>query len=351
MIRSLQSLRGIFAICIFITHCGEFVGRSWLPSGGDFGVAFFFMLSGFVMTLGYGHKIRSEAFSYRLYISRRIIRFWPLHLLLLGICILMTFSRLSAVDYLHLIPNALLLQSWSPNPDVFFSGNAPSWALSDLIFFCAVLPPLLRLRFRRPALFFSLVTLAFAAYALCMTGVSSEHLLFLVYIFPPVRLLDFLLGVLLSELYTKATYRMHVGCAATNFIQPLSLLVVALASCLFLSVPEAFRLASWWWLPVALTIFTFALTDSRGLLGRLLSTRPAVLLGDISFAFYLLHVPVCLLLKRLFASDFSPASFLLLSFIISLALAWLLWRFFERPVSNALLRRLAPRNSKPFVSE
>lgn len=45
MILPLQSLRGIFALFIFFHHI-IFNGKSLFMAGGDFGVAFFFILSG-----------------------------------------------------------------------------------------------------------------------------------------------------------------------------------------------------------------------------------------------------------------------------------------------------------------
>jgi peptidoglycan/LPS O-acetylase OafA/YrhL len=51
-----QSLRFVFVMMIFMSH---FAYRDVNPfdAGGDCGVAFFFLLSGFVMSMGYGRSI------------------------------------------------------------------------------------------------------------------------------------------------------------------------------------------------------------------------------------------------------------------------------------------------------
>ena len=60
MIRTLQSLRLIFILLVLFSHL------SWgdvppLRFGGECGVSFFFMLSGFVLSIGYGAKIEEGA--------------------------------------------------------------------------------------------------------------------------------------------------------------------------------------------------------------------------------------------------------------------------------------------------
>lgn len=82
MINSLQSLRFIFAIMIFLHH---FVvnGKGLFEAGGTYGVSFFMILSGFVMSMGYEDKIMFSEFSYKEFIFKRVIRVYPLHLLCL----------------------------------------------------------------------------------------------------------------------------------------------------------------------------------------------------------------------------------------------------------------------------
>ena len=52
MIKSLTSLRGLFILFIFFHHC-----LGLYPGGGSMAVAFFFVLGGYSMTLGYKDKV------------------------------------------------------------------------------------------------------------------------------------------------------------------------------------------------------------------------------------------------------------------------------------------------------
>ena len=113
MIQSLQSLRFIIILLIFLHHFGV-NGKGLFEAGGPAGVTFFFILSGFVMSLGYSNKIESENFDYREFILKRIAKIYPLHLLCLFIWIILSYKSLFSLHNLALVPNTLLLQSWIP---------------------------------------------------------------------------------------------------------------------------------------------------------------------------------------------------------------------------------------------
>ena len=53
MIHTLQSLRFIFIMLVVLSH---YIGSSF-DFGGECGVSFFFMLSGFVLSLAYSERI------------------------------------------------------------------------------------------------------------------------------------------------------------------------------------------------------------------------------------------------------------------------------------------------------
>ena len=135
MIATLQSLRFVFVMLIFLSHF-DYRDIQALDAGGDCGVAFFFLLSGFVLSMGYGRQITDGTFCYGRFMKRRFLKLYPLHLLCLLFFLIVSKQHLDGAVFL----NVLLLQAWIPSPDYYFSCNSVSWFLSCL-FFCYILFP------------------------------------------------------------------------------------------------------------------------------------------------------------------------------------------------------------------
>lgn len=123
MIKAFNSLKGILALKIFVHHLDLYRG------GGSLAVAVFFVLGGFLSTLGYSDRIFSPDFSYKDYMIGKCFKFYPMHWLLLVSAVpFMILSMNSVVEILCLFGiNASLMQSWIPIESVYFSGNAVSW--------------------------------------------------------------------------------------------------------------------------------------------------------------------------------------------------------------------------------
>ena len=179
MIETLQALRFIFVLMIFMSHF-TYQGICAFDAGGDCGVSFFFILSGFVLSLGYGSRIREGTFSYGRFMQRRLWKIYPLHLL----CLLF-FLVASRSDFdLTVLFNALLLQSWVPDPNYYFSCNSVSWFLSSLLFCYLVFP----FAYRRMSVWLTLVV--FSACVLTYFVVPAEKVNAILYVYPLVRFVD-----------------------------------------------------------------------------------------------------------------------------------------------------------------
>jgi peptidoglycan/LPS O-acetylase OafA/YrhL len=202
------------------------------------------------------------------------------------------------------VTNLTLTQAFVPSDQYSFSYNLVSWTLSDEAFFYALLPVLvwglLRWGPRRAG---SLVALAVAAWgARLATGLllplASQgwaHWLFLVS--PPVRLAEFLAGVLLGLAFLERQRRgggerprgRRAVVAATALE---SGLIVLLGVQMYHAyrLPYALRMSGYCTPTLGAIILVFA--RQRGYLSAALSARPLVFLGEVSFAFYMVHVMV-----------------------------------------------------------
>ena len=219
MIGTLQSLRFIFVMMIFMSHF-DYRDIRGFDAGGDCGVAFFFILSGFVCSLGYGQRIREGAFRYGDFIWKRLKKLYPLHLLCLLFFLLVSQTTLD----MKVMTNALLLQSWVPDPEWYFSCNKVSWFLSSLLF-CYVVFPFV---YRHLSRYLTLAVLL--AYAAICWLIPYDQVNAVLYVFPLVRFVDFYLGMLLCRFYERKP-----GMEACSWMEVLLIVLLILA---LLSIPS-----------------------------------------------------------------------------------------------------------------
>lgn len=198
MIDAFNSLKGVLAIMIFIHHLDLYNG------GGSLAVAVFFMLGGFLSTLGYRDKILSTGFCYKNYLLCKAIKFYPLHWLLLLIVIPFIFYGGGSLlkNLLIFIINASLLQSWIPIPSVYFSGNSVSWYLSDTLAFVVVFPFLLKWMLHGAKI--SKISVAIGiviVYIIFCLFIPHDYTHRLFYINPMFRIVDYMVGMAVALLY------------------------------------------------------------------------------------------------------------------------------------------------------
>ena len=316
MIATLQSLRFIFVMMIFMSHFA-YRDIQAFDAGGDCGVAFFFMLSGFVVSLGYGCQVREGSFQYGRFLRRRIWKLYPLHLLCLAFFLIVSGS---AIDF-SVVMNALLLQSWVPDSAVYFSYNGVSWFLSSL-FFCYILFPL---AYRWVSSWSLAIVLALYAIVCFLTPYDKVNAI--LYVNPLVRFVDFYIGMALCRLYEKGYKISHAGILEALFVV---VLIVSLA--LYPVVDAKFRNAPMYWLVLVPLILVFA--KEQGFVSSLLRCKPMLMLASLSMPVYMVHqLAIGILLHCL--PELPTVVMLFICLLSVLVVSWLIDRFFLRPLAKS----------------
>ena len=359
MIKVINGWRGLFAVMIVLFHVGvaQCEEMTWA------GVSFFIMASGMLLAMRHPME-RLDGAAYRKFACRHALKLFPLHWLTLALWLI----ALAAVGALAVKPvtlalNALLLHSWSLLHSVYFSCNRFSWFLSTLLL-CYLCYPLLArwfmpLRLRHKAVVMGVLVAADVA-LLAVTG-HNVYWRTALYVFPPERLIDFMLGMTLAHACRLTGSRGVLGKSDNG--TDAELVAVALLSAVVMTFRACPSLLPWsdaviWWLPVALILLVSVAYDRReGFVGRLLASRPMQWLGDISFEIFMLQGIAALAYNYLLAPVLAhfdvPAMMDVVArdmgftgaiaiawFIVpvDVLLAWLVNRLFTRP-----LRRLLPR--------
>lgn len=296
MIRTLQSLRFFFIMLVVISH---YIGKSF-DFGGECGVSFFFILSGFVLSFAYSEKITMGTYSTKSLVTKQLTKIYPLHLATFLFMYLLDLRISHDYDISVIIPTILLLQSWFPADRFYFVANGSSWFLCDMLFFYtifALLNKYLLGNNKRTVCYAYVVALVVY---ICLIATLPDKLINpILYANPLTRLLDFSFGILIFKFYQseKGTIIRDTikrqSAITISMTEAVIILSVVLIAILYPHCPQRIRTASLFWLVIPSFIFFFSISDnSRGAFSRFLHQKPIVWLGNLSFTIYLIHMPV-----------------------------------------------------------
>lgn len=363
-LNALTGLRWWAAFGVFIFHLRTFAplpGMDSIARMGDFGVMFFFILSGFVLT--WSAKPTTPVTTF--YVNR-FARIWPAAFvaLLLAIPVFYSFDPdpaqgwVKPVDFAILALSIPLIQGWWRDPIIFFSGNPAAWTLTVEFFFYALHPILLRmsrLLSSRGALIAGLVVLGLSGMHRALASYQPGYPLGELPV-PVMRLNEFVLGILvaqamrrgwLTRLPTWVPFAAGALVVVVNVLADSALLPAGGSSVVATFTPVAF---------LAVFAVAIAAVASRELRGRpsFLARRPLVVLGEWSFAFYLVHATVMYVFVAAFGS-FS-ASWLNLGwyvavFVPALLLAASVHVWIERPFERRIRTGWANRRARASAPE
>ncbi|WP_330461410.1 acyltransferase [Streptomyces sp. NBC_00820] len=344
---SLTGLRWMAALLVFGLHVhnfGYFGGAadrivSWGFGAGATGVSFFFVLSGFVLTWSARPHDRALGFW-----RRRIARVYPVHLVTLVVALVMayTLAHLPRPTPKQGLANVLLVHSWW-HP-WWQTLNPVSWSLACEAFFYAVFPALILLLRRLGARGATALGGLSVATVLVLAWADAHHWTSQsLYSMPSARLPEFVLGAVTARLVLLGRWR-GPGLEAS----------LALAVIGYFFVPQVTPGYSATVCTLAgftLLIPAAALADLNGL-PSLWRHRRLVRLGELSFAFYMIHLLVLragtsLLGTKPHFGVLAGLAVTTTAFALSLALSWVLYEAVERPARRLILRGRRTRETTP----
>jgi peptidoglycan/LPS O-acetylase OafA/YrhL len=327
LVRRLTALDGLRTVAVLLVFAHH-VDQRALP-GGFIGVDVFFVISGYLITslLLREREMTGDISVSRFYL-RRALRLYPALLVMV-----LVLTPIAAVDHIGWpVPDALAALSYVTDfwSNVFghLTLLLHTWSLSVEEQFYLVWPAVLLFMLRRN-LPLRLILIGLAAISVLITYAAStvptiHHHVVIQYL-PTSHLAELVAGILLAvgELHEPKRWLVRLG--------GLPVALVALGA---LVVAEFTLSAHWWWAFPLATIACWPpvahlVLHRESWISAALRFPPVVWLGRRSYAFYLWHYPIILLLHR------QPAltrwEIAAIALPLTLAITAVSWRLVETP--------------------
>ncbi|MEU4996791.1 acyltransferase [Streptomyces sp. NPDC021622] len=341
---SLTGLRFLAALAVFTHHFTGLSAQGGVAHApllfpystmGVHGVGFFFVLSGFLLTWGHRPGTRAGLFYWR-----RIGRIWPAHLAATVPCVLVFYLWGGVpTDLFSSVASLFLVQGWFPGVVPTLPGNPVSWTLGVEAFFYLLFPCAIRAALRHRTRTLALVAAAGLAAMWALNWWADTHLpahtAEWVMRHPVARLPEFAAGMVFALAVRRGhRFRLEPPVIVATF----ALYAVAYCHREAWAWPHLADQLAWTVRPLAAVFAALLITAyvQRELTGRRgwLCSRPMVLLGLWSYAFYLLHQT----LNRLSIEAWGrpqPENSALFTLIgvaaVATALSWAMYTYVEEP--------------------
>lgn len=353
-VASLTGIRAVAALLVMATHAAYTTGKythgyvGLVYSRMEIGVPIFFVLSGYLL---FAPWVRAAATggrppSVRRYAWHRVRRIMPAYVVTVLIAYLVYHFRTAGPNpghtWMGLLRNLTLTQIYTDNYLYSYLHQALTqmWSLAVEVAFYVVLPALAYLllvvlcrRAWRPVLLLTgLAGLAALTPAWLVLVHTTDFLPDGAPLWLPTYLAWFIGGMLLAVLNALGVRAYAMACV------PLAVVCFFIVSTPIAGEPttspaglqEAIVKAGFYAVIATLAVAPLALGD-RGLYARLLSSRPMVFLGEISYEIFLIHLLTMELVMvevlRFPIYTGSVPMLFMVTLVVTVPLAWLLHRF------------------------
>jgi len=334
----IDGLRAVAVLPVVFFHAGV-PG----PSGGFVGVDVFFVISGFLITTIVAREINDNRFSLFSFYNRRARRILPALTAMITACFVMAWFVLLPQELEDFAASAIAAALFVSN--IYFNSQldyfnqaadfAPllhTWSLAVEEQFYVFFPPVLMLLawWKRwtPAGVIALLALASFALAIVFLPLKSE------WVFYQIVFRAWELGF--GAVMALAAIKPPQSRAIRDVLGAAALLMILIPVFYYDSVTPFPGIAA---LPPVLGASLLIWIGSQGADSRvkkILSAHPFVWVGLISYSLYLWHWPVFSFLRIELGTVHIPMPLALGGVVLSFALAWLSYRFVERPFRHGL---------------
>jgi peptidoglycan/LPS O-acetylase OafA/YrhL len=314
-------------------------------------VDIFFILSGVVLQNAYEEKLLQNTYKLE-FLLTRLIRIYPLYLISIIIATLNVFyaqkSTLIDSTY-HVVFSLFLLPNPGRSLEGYFSLNGPAWTLLLEIYvniFYAFIAPILT---NKLILLIMLISVTLLVTLSMLSGASNLDLGYTVSSLPIgfCRVAySFFGGVLIARIYDA-----HRKVEFSKILQRLGpWIILAAVTAILASYPRELNvLFDIFSITICFPILVYVSLFTKP---TLYTSKILLFIGTISYAIYVLHVPISLFIYNIlrkngiFVEEWGPsAGFLLLAFLIALSAS--LDKVYDRPLRRLLFDAIK-RGRKSF---
>ena len=330
----IDGLRAVAVVPVILFHAGFSTF-----AGGFVGVDIFFVISGYLITSIIYGEVQKGEFSIVTFYERRFRRIFPALFVMCMACIPFAWMWMLPSEFESFAQSLASVALFASNihfigQSGYFSASTElmpllhTWSLAVEEQFYVVFP-LFLLLFRRVRENGVVAILLFVA-ALSLAGAEwgwrsfpKENF----YLFP-TRAWELLAGAVLAV--TAHRWPKLEGWKG-EIVAAAGMALVVYANFVFdKTVPFP---SAWGLVPVLGVMIVIVFANQDTLVGKVLSLKPIVGIGLISYSAYLWHQPLFAFARIRLIDGVSPGVYLVLS-VAALMLAYLSWRFVETPFRN-----------------
>lgn len=336
--KDIDGLRAVAVMMVVLFHIGFPI------TGGFVGVDIFFVISGFLIASLIQKQILRDKFTFKGFYLHRMRRILPALIFVILITLLMAWFILLPEGF-HFFVSSIIyslvgfsnLYFYGKGQDYFAAETDQitllhTWSLGveEQFYFIAPIFLILLFKFAYKTKWFNIILIGFTFIGLGLSHYYAVNNPAGAYYLLPARFFELLMGVVLALNYNKLPIIKTKITA--NLLAVIALLLLVLPSLLITKESvfpsyNAFIVC----LGACLVIYLGKL-EEKTFLTKILSLKPIVFIGLISYSLYLWHWPITSFINTvgISLSSIEKLGFVLL-FIL---LAYISWKFVEQPFRN-----------------